>query len=135
MYDEAGLRTIVIEWWGLHPELSTEVYGGKPHTPGHGALEETALNMAYNPKLIEQDLYKRITGEKLGYQEREEGYSVFPGIASMGLPSEKGEGFPNFDVAKANEYAQKVAKSMAAMFTEAIQRWDWIASHHPSAPR
>jgi creatinine amidohydrolase len=135
VYDEAGLRTIVIEWWGFHPELSTEIYGGQPHTPGHGALEETALNMAYNPRLVEQDLYKEITGKKLGYQEREEGYAVFPGIASMGLPSQAGEGFPNFDIAKANEYAQRVAKSMATMFSEAIQRWDWIASHHPPGSR
>jgi creatinine amidohydrolase len=135
MYTESGLRTIVIEWWAFHPEFSTEVWGGKAHTPGHGALEETALNMAYNPKLIEQDLYKQITGKKLGYQEREQGYAVFPGIASMGLPAEDGEGFPNFDVTKANEYARKVAKSMAGMFQEAIQRWDWIATHHPSVPR
>ena len=112
-----------------------EVWGGKPHVPGHGALEETALNIAYNPKLIEQDLYKQIGGAKLGYQEAETGFSVFPGIASMGLPVEPGEGLPNFDAAKANEYARKLAKAMSTMFNEAVQRWEWIAGHHPTTPR
>lgn len=135
VYDEDGLRTLVIEWWNFHRELSTEVWGGKPHQPGHGALEETALNMAYNPKLIEQELYRQIGGEKLGFREVEEGYAVFPGIASMGLPKEQGEGLPNFDVGKANEYAQKMARAMTRLFLEAIERWDWISSHSPKGSR
>jgi creatinine amidohydrolase len=133
--DETGLRTMVVEWWNFHRDLSTEVWGGKPHQPGHGALEETALNIAYNPKLIEQDLYKQIGGSKLGYQEAETGFSVFPGIASMGLPVEQGEGLPNFDVAKANEYARKVAKAMSNTFNEAVQRWEWIAGYRPTTTR
>jgi len=130
-YEKDGLRTFVIEWWSFHKELSTEVWGGKLHTPGHGALEETALVMAYNPKLPEQDLYKQIGAAKLGHEEAAQGFSVFPGIASMGLPSEAGEGLPNFDVAKANQYAQKVAKAMATLFNETVDRWEWIASHQP----
>jgi creatinine amidohydrolase len=135
VYEEEGLRTIVTEWWNVHQEYSTDIWGGKPHTPAHGALEETALNMAYNPKLIEQDLYKQIGGQKLGYKEVEPGYSFFPGVASMGLPLEEGEGLPSFDVAKANAYADKLAKAMSAMFQEAIQRWEWIASHRPAGSR
>lgn len=135
VYEEDGLRTIVIEWWNIRRDLSTEVWPGKPHQPGHGALEETALNMAYNPALIEQDLYKKIGGKELGYQETGTGFSVFPGIASMGLPEEPGEGLPDFDVAKAKLYAQKMAKVMSDAFVEAIRRWDWIASHRPSESR
>lgn len=135
VYDEDGLRTMVVEWWNFRRDLSTKIWGGKPHTPGHGALEETALNIAYNPKLIEQDLYNKIGGKDLGGQEGGTGFSVFPGIASMGLPQEPGEGLPNFDVAKANEYARQLSAAMAESFQEAIRRWDWIASHHPSRPR
>ena len=134
-YDEFGLRTLVIEWWNFRRELSTDIWGGQAHQPGHGALEETALNMAYNPELIEWGLYEQIGAEKLGHEERKDGYSVFPGIASMGLPEEPGEGLPNLDVAKANEYAQEIAKAMASTFNEAIERWEWIASHHPRAER
>ena len=47
---------MVLEWWNFRRDLSTRIWGGNPHTPGHGALEETALNIAYNPKLIERDL-------------------------------------------------------------------------------
>jgi creatinine amidohydrolase len=132
VYEEDGLRTIVVEWWNFHREFSTEVWGGKPHQPGHGALEETALNIAYNPRLIEKDLYDQIGGQKLGFKEAEDGFSAFPGIASMGLPAETGEGLPNFDVAKANEYAQKLAKAMSAMFVEAVERWEWIDSKRPT---
>lgn len=123
-YDDFGLRTIVIEWWRFRPELSVEVWGGKLHTPGHGALEETALNIAYNPDLIEEEMYRQIGPEELGYPGPP-GASTFPGIASMGLP-EEGEGRPNFDVEKANEYARKVAKAMADAFVESIRRWEWI---------
>lgn len=91
--------------------------------------------MAYNPKLIERDLYSKIGGKDLGFQEGGTGFSVFPGIASMGLPQEPGEGLPNFDVDKANEYARQVAAAIAESFLEAIRRWDWIASHHPQRRR
>jgi creatinine amidohydrolase len=135
VYSEDGMRTMVVEWWNFRRDLSTSIYGGKPHTPGHGGLEETALNIAYNPKLIEQDLYKKIGGKELGFQEGGTGFSVFPGIASMGLPQEPGEGLPDFDVAKANEYARKLSTAMAEAFLDAIRRWDFIASHHPSGSR
>ena len=111
-YDKDGLRTMVVEWWNFRRDLSTKIWGGKPHTPGHGALEETALNIAYNPKLIERDLYNKVGPKDLGFQEGGTGFSVFPGIASMGLPqrkAEEGEGLPNFDVEKANEYARTVS--------------------------
>jgi creatinine amidohydrolase len=135
VYNEDGLRTMVLEWWNFRRDLSTQIWGGKPHTPGHGALEETALNMAYNPKLIERELYNKHGGKELGFQEGGTGFSVFPGIASMGLPQEPGEGLPNFDVAKANEYAKLLSAAMAESFLEAIRRWDFIASHYPSRAR
>jgi creatinine amidohydrolase len=135
VYDEDGLRTMVVEWWNFRRDLSTKIWGGKPHTPGHGALEETALNIAYNPKLIERDLYNKVGAKDLGFQEGGTGFSVFPGIASMGLPQEAGEGLPNFDVEKANEYARQLAAAMAESFVDAIRRWDFIASHQPSRPR
>jgi creatinine amidohydrolase len=125
LHTETDAHFMVVEWWKIAFHVVNEVYGKKAQQPGHGDLEEAALVMAYDPELVDREMYKKLGKDNVGSADPEEGFVMMPGWATSIYP-EKGEGYLNFDVKKAKEYTMKKAEYIASIFLEAVKRWEMM---------
>jgi creatinine amidohydrolase len=116
---------MIAEWWKIAFHAVNEVYGKKAQQSGHGDLEEAALVMAYDPELVDREMYKKLGKDNVGSADPEEGFVMMPEWATTIYP-EKGEGYLNFDVKKAKEYTMKKAEHIASIFLEAVKRWEMM---------
>jgi len=121
---ETGVHIMVVEWWEVGGHISDEVYGTPPHTPGHAALEESALNLSWNKDLVDKEKYEELGKDNIA-RHGMSGFGTMPAIATMSLYA-KGEGYINFDLDKAEEYTQKMADFIAENFNEAVKRWSMM---------
>ena len=124
---ETNAHFMIVEWWKIGYNITNEVYGAKAQMPGHGDLEEAALNMAKDPGLVDKEIYEKLGKDNVGRAGAEPGFSMMPAWATSRYP-EKGMGYLNFDVDKAKEYTQKKSDLIADTFNEAIQRWEMMES-------
>jgi creatinine amidohydrolase len=120
---ETSAHLITVDWWKIAFDAVAQVYGGKPQQSGHGDLEEAALVISMKPELVDKELYEKLGKDNVGRAGVEDGFFMVPAWATSRLP-EKGFGYMDFDVKKAKEYTQKKADYVAAVFLEAIQRWE-----------
>jgi creatinine amidohydrolase len=127
LHVETGAHFMVVDWWKIAFHITNEVYGVKAQQPGHGDLEEAALVMAYDPELIDREIYEKLGKDKVGAAGVDEGIALMPAWATSRYP-EKGLGYLNFDVTKAKEYTQKKADYIADIFLEAVTRWELMES-------
>lgn len=125
LHQETGAHFMMVDWWTVNFEAVKEVYGGKPQQSGHGDMEEAALVMAYNPELVDREMYEKLGKDNVGSAGTEAGVVLMPGWATTRYP-EKGVGYLNFDVTKAKEYAAKKADYIASTFLEAVRRWEMM---------
>ncbi|MCW4043419.1 MAG: creatininase family protein, partial [Candidatus Bathyarchaeota archaeon] len=125
LHAETGAHFMVVEWWKIAFHVVNEVYGKKAQQPGHGDMEEAALVMAYDPELVDREMYKKLGKDNVGSADPEEGFVMMPAWATSMYP-EKGEGYLNFDVKKAKEYTMKKAEYIASIFLEAVKRWEMM---------
>lgn len=125
LHQETGAHFMMVDWWTVDFEAVKEVYGGKPQQSGHGDMEEAALVMAYNPELVDREMYEKLGKDNVGSAGTEAGVVLMPGWATTRYP-EKGVGYLNFDVTKAKEYAAKKADYIASTFLEAVRRWEMM---------
>lgn len=125
LHQETGAHFMMVDWWTVDFEAVKEVYGGKPQQSGHGDMEEAALVMAYNPELVDREMYEKLGKDNVGSAGTEAGVVLMPGWATTRYP-EKGVGYLNFDVTKAKEYAAKKADCIASTFLEAVRRWEMM---------
>jgi len=113
-YRDAGLFTIVLHWWLMAPEASTEVYGAEG---GHGAVEETAGVLAARPELVKGPMLEGLKAVK--YDK---------GVFRMPFPRpvavrELGQGMPSPDVKKAQNYMALIEKRCLEAVAEAFAGW------------
>ena len=125
LHTETGAHFMIAEWWKIAFHAVNEVYGKKAQQSGHGDLEEAALVMAYDPELVDREMYKKLGKDNVGSADPEEGFVMMPEWATTIYP-EKGEGYLNFDVKKAKEYTMKKAEHIASIFLEAVKRWEMM---------
>ena len=125
LHTETGAHFISVDWWVTAFNVVNEVYGAKAQQSGHGDLEEAALVMAYNPDLVDKEMYEKLGKDNVGSAGTDAGVFMMPGWATSRYP-EKGAGYLNFDVAKAKEYAKKKADFIADTFLEAVKRWEMM---------
>ncbi|PKP41300.1 MAG: creatininase [Bacteroidetes bacterium HGW-Bacteroidetes-13] len=114
---ELKVRTLVINWWSFASDETKEVFG---EDGGHAGLNETAFIQAIDPTLVHPEKY---SDEMTTPYPTPGTWAAVPFPSSIGL-YKKGEGFPKFNQAKADEYYKKVTDKVANLIQEIIKKWD-----------
>jgi creatinine amidohydrolase len=127
LHQETGAHFMVVDWWEVAFEATSEVYGGKAQQSGHGDREEAALVMAADSKYVDREKYEELGKENVGSAGVSDGVTLLPAWATTRYP-EEGVGFLDFDVDKANAYAAAKADFIADTFNEACRRWSMMES-------
>ncbi|MCC7307325.1 MAG: creatininase family protein [Acidobacteria bacterium] len=114
---ERKVRTLVINWWSFASDETKAVFG---EDGGHAGWNETAFIQALDPTLVHAEKYK----PELATPYPTAGtWSAVPFPSSIGL-YQKGQGYPKFDQAKADEYYKKVTDKVANFVNEVIAKWN-----------
>ena len=114
---ETGTRILVVNWWSYCSDVTLEVFG---EDGGHAGDNETAYVMAIDPSLVNKKRYKPNMATTLPAPNT---WSAYPFPSSIMLYKE-GQGYPNFDLAKAKIYFKKVNDKVARLIEETIKKWD-----------
>ncbi len=114
---ERKVRTLVINWWSFASDETKAVFG---EDGGHAGWNETAFIQAIDASLVHAERYK----DDLATPYPAAGtWSAVPFPSSIGL-YQKGQGYPKFDQAKADEYYKKVTDKVAALIADVVKKWD-----------
>jgi len=105
----------VIHWWELCSKMTVEFFG---HAGGHAGTDETAMMMAVDPDLVDEQSY-----------DPEMAYNFVPGADIYPVPGtillyKEGEGYPEFDLDKSQQYREQVAKQVGEFVKSIISRWN-----------
>jgi creatinine amidohydrolase len=114
---ERKVRTLVINWWSLASDETKAVFG---EDGGHAGWNETAFIQAIDPTLVHPDRYK---AEMATAYPAPGTWSAVPFPSSIGL-YQKGQGYPRFDQAKADEYYKKVTDKVADLINDTVKKWN-----------
>ena len=115
---ETNSRILVVNWWSFCSDIGQEVFG---EDGGHAGNTETAYMMAVDPALVSPARY---TGPEMATAiPTPNTWSAYPFPSSILLYKE-GEGYPQFDEAKAKIYFAKVNDKIARLIEETIKKWD-----------
>jgi creatinine amidohydrolase len=114
---EKKVRTLVINWWSFASEETKAVFG---EDGGHAGLNETAFIQAIDPTLVHS---KRYNDDLATPYPAPGTWSAVPFPSSIGL-YQKGQGYPNFDQKKADEYYKKVTDKIANLVIDIKRKWD-----------
>jgi creatinine amidohydrolase len=125
LHYETGAHFMIVEWWRIAFEATPEAYGTKAQQSGHGDREEAALVMAYNPELVDREMYDKLGKDNVGAAGTDPGVFMIPAWATTRYP-EKDIGYLDFDVAKAKTYAKIKADFIVKSFLEAVKRWEMM---------
>ncbi|MCJ7582862.1 MAG: creatininase family protein [Candidatus Aminicenantes bacterium] len=125
LHVETSAHFMIVDWWMVAFNIVNEVYGAKIQQSGHGDMEEAALVMAYDPEMVDKEMYEKLGKDNIGSAGVEAGIAMVPAWATSRYP-EKGLGYLNFDVQKAKTYAQKKADYISGVFLEAVKRWEMM---------
>jgi creatinine amidohydrolase len=114
---EKHVRTLVINWWSFASDETKQVFG---EDGGHAGWNETAFIQAIDPTLVHKEKYN----DSLATAYPAAGtWSAVPFPSSIGL-YQKGQGYPKFDQAKADEYYRKVTDKVANLINELVGKWN-----------
>jgi len=127
LHVETGAHFMIVDWWKVAFHAVKEVYGDKAQQSGHGDKEEAALVMAYDPKLVDKDMYEKLGRDNVGRSGIDQGVILMPSWATTRYP-EPGTGYLDFDVDRAKRYAAMKADFIAQTFLEAVKRWEMMES-------
>jgi creatinine amidohydrolase len=117
---EAGVRTLVVNWWTYCSDVTLEVFG---EDGGHAGENENAFMLAIDPALVHKERY---TGPEMTTANPPAGtWSAYPSPSSILLYKE-GQGFPKFDPVKAKRYFDRVNDKMAKLVEDTIRKWNLI---------
>jgi creatinine amidohydrolase len=117
---EAGVRTLVVNWWTYCADVTLDVFG---EDGGHAGENENAFMLAIDPTLVHKERY---TGAEMTTANPPAGtWSAYPSPSSIGLYKE-GQGFPTFDPVKARRYFDRVNDKMAKLVEDMIRKWNLI---------
>jgi creatinine amidohydrolase len=115
---EAGVRTLVVNWWTFCSDVTLDVF---KEDGGHAGENENAYVMAIDPSNVRRERY---TGPEMAIPNPVPGaWSAYPSPASI-LLYKPGQGLPRFDPVKAKEYFDKVNAKVAALVEDIVARWE-----------
>lgn len=113
-HQQSGANIAVIHWWELCAEMTKEFFG---HAGGHAGTDETAIVHAIAPALVDE----KSNSPDLVYTFKP-GADVYPVPGSVLLYTE-GEGHPEYNLAKAKKYRQKVIDTVGEFAEFVLMRW------------
>ncbi len=114
VFRSTDARVMVIDWWSATPHVTEEVFGV---SGGHAGVNENAAMMAVAPDAVHPELYR--PEQALPFSDAWRAYP-FPTIGLYAA----GEGYPEFDQAKAERYFRRVQEEMAGLVRRVIERWE-----------
>ena len=114
---DTGTRILTVNWWSYCSDVTLEVFA---EDGGHGAENETAYVMGIDPALVQKRHYKAEMATALPLANT---WSAYPFPSSILLYKE-GEGYPNFDSAKAKIYFRKVNDKVTRLIQDTVKKWD-----------
>jgi creatinine amidohydrolase len=114
---EKRVRTLVINWWSFASDETKAVFG---EDGGHAGLNETAFIQAIDPTLVHANKYN---ADMATAYPAPGTWSAVPFPSSIGL-YQKGQGYPKFDQAKADEYYRKVTDKVADLIIDVRRKWN-----------
>jgi creatinine amidohydrolase len=115
---DTNARILTVNWWSYCSDVCEQVFG---QSGGHAGNTETAYMLAIDPRLVEK---KRYSGPKMATAiPAANTWNAYPFPSSILLYAE-GEGYPNFDGAKAKAYFTKVNDKVARLIEETIAKWN-----------
>nr|MDO8098981.1 creatininase family protein [Candidatus Njordarchaeota archaeon] len=117
VWTKSQLKTVMFHWWIALDEFTKDFFKERS---GHAAIDETAMIMAIDDSLVKKELYSE---EALATNMQ--GVDVYPFHGSVIL-YKRGEGLPTFDMAKATEYFEGVARKATEIIKEIVTKWDKI---------
>lgn len=109
-----GANIAVIHWWHLCAEMTEQFFG---HVGGHAGTDETAMVQAIDESLAGEASY-----------DADQAYYFVPGADVYPVPGtillyKEGEGYPEFDQTRANEYRKKVVDKVGEFAEMVLARW------------
>lgn len=114
---EAGVRTLVVNWWSYCSDVTLEVFG---EDGGHAGENENAFMMAIDPALVHRERY---TPEMATPNPPPATWSAYPSPSSI-LLYQPGQGYPKFDLIKAKTYFSRVNDKVAKLVEDTIRKWN-----------
>jgi creatinine amidohydrolase len=115
VFRETDARILVINWWSVTPDITEAVFGTQG---GHAGNNETAAVLALRPDLVHEERY---TGPGMTTPNGT-GWQAWPFPSTIGLYA-AGEGYPEFDEAKAGRYFDLVIERMLELIGEVQSKW------------
>jgi creatinine amidohydrolase len=117
LYREKKVASLVIDWWFLCEPEVRQVYG---QTGGHAGIDETAMVQVDHPEQVARKDYNR----DMAFLSR-------PGLHAVPFPGsiilyKEGEGYPDFDPAKAEKLMSAVSSRAAETILDVFRRWKSI---------
>lgn len=113
---EKKVRTLVINWWSFASDETKEVFG---EDGGHAGWNETAFIQAIDPTLVNKERYSPDLATPYPTAGT---WAAVPFPSSIGL-YQKGQGYPQFDQKKADEYYKKVTDKVANLINDVVKKW------------
>lgn len=113
---EKKVRTLVINWWSFASDETKEVFG---EDGGHAGWNETAFIQAIDPTLVNKERYSPDLATPYPAPGT---WSAVPFPSSIGL-YQKGQGYPQFDQKKADEYYKKVTDKVTGLINDVVKKW------------
>jgi creatinine amidohydrolase len=114
---DAGVRTLVVNWWTYCADITLDVFG---EDGGHAGENENAFMMAIDPSLVHKERY---SPDMATPNPAPGSWSAYPAVSSIGLYKE-GQGYPTFDAQKAAIYFRRVNDKIAALVEETVRKWN-----------
>ncbi len=112
---EQRVRTLVINWWSAASDITLQVFG---EPGGHAGSNESAYVQAVAPDHVHKERYSDAMASP-----RLDGVIAYPFPSSIVL-YEPGQGYPDFDARKADQYYKAVNQRVLEVITDTIVRWD-----------
>ena len=114
---EAGVRTLVINWWSYCSDITLQVFG---EDGGHAGENENAFMMAIDPALVHRERY---SPDMTTPNPPPATWSAYPSPSSI-LLYQPGQGYLKFDAEKAKTYFTRVNDKVARLVEETIKKWN-----------
>jgi creatinine amidohydrolase len=111
------VRVLVVNWWTLADDITKSVF---KQNGGHAGNNETAYIQAFLPAAVHPERYKP---EMASPNPPPGAYFAVPSPSTI-LLYEKGQGYPTFDAAQANDFFRKVNDRVAEVVLDTIAKWD-----------
>jgi creatinine amidohydrolase len=114
-YERTRVQVCVVHWWMFCNDVCQQVFG---QAGGHAGCDETAMVKTARPELVREELFD----PSLAF-EYHSAVDIYPAPSSIMLYT-PGEGLPNFDAKKCEEYSTLAVRKVESFLHGLWQAWD-----------